>query len=81
MECYSAMKKNGVLLFCSNMDGPRKCHIKLKKSEKNRYHILSLIIWNLKNTNKHIKPNKNRLTDIENKLMITKGEREGRGIN
>ena len=26
-------------------------------------------------------PNRNRLTDIENKLMVTKGEREGGGIN
>ena len=32
-------------------------------------------MWNLKsNTNKSIY--RNRLTDIENKLMVTKGERE-----
>ena len=37
-------------------------------------------MWNLKNnTNRSIK-NRNRLTDIENKLMVTKGERK-RGKN
>ena len=25
--------------------------------------------------------NRNRLTDLENKLMVTKGERRGQGIN
>ena len=37
-------------------------------------------MWNLKNNaNRPIK-NRNRLTDIENKLMVTKGERK-RGKN
>ena len=37
-------------------------------------------MWNLKNkTNKGIKQNRNRLTDIENKLVVTKEEREGEG--
>ena len=44
--------------------------------------ILYVITYmrNLKNkTNEYIKQNRNRLTDIENKLMVTKGERgEGR---
>ena len=37
---------------------------------------------NLKNDNKSTYlQNRNRLTDIENKLMVTKGERGGGGIN
>ena len=38
-------------------------------------------MWNLKNTtNELIQQNRNRLTDIENKLVVTRGEREvGRG--
>ena len=65
---------NGILLshkkewnnaLCSNMDGPRDY-----KSDRERqisYDITYL--WNLKYTNR------NRLTDIENKFMVTKGER------
>ena len=38
-------------------------------------------MWNLKNkTHKYIQPNRNRLTDTENKLVVIHGEREaGRG--
>ena len=54
---------------------------------KEQGHCLSLIClqsnitytWNLKNsTNESVR---NRLTDIENKLIVTKGERGPRGIN
>ena len=35
-------------------------------------------MWNLKcDTNKHYLPNKNRLTDIENKLTFAKWEEAG----
>ena len=45
-------------------------------TEKDKYYIISHI-WNLKsNTNESVR---NRLTDIENKLMVTKGERTGEG--
>ena len=38
-------------------------------------------MWNIKyKTNEHIKQNRNRLTDIENKLVVTSGEREGRRV-
>ena len=40
-------------------------------------------MWNLKkkknDTNELILQNRNRLTDIENKLMVTKGGRSGEG--
>ena len=37
-------------------------------------------MWNLKYDTNELIYNRNRLTDIENKLMVTKGER-GLGIN
>ena len=46
-------------------------------SEKDKYCMLSLIcgIWKIKQTSEYNKTN--RLTDIENKLVVTSGEREG----
>ena len=35
MEYYSAIKKNEITPFCSNMDGPRN-HTKQGKSERER---------------------------------------------
>ena len=34
-------------------------------------------MWNLKNNKKERICKTNRLTDLENKLVVTKGEREG----
>ena len=50
---------NGILLshkkewnnaICSNMDGPRDCHIEWSKSDKDKYHITYM--WNLKKSYK-----------------------------
>ena len=53
---------------------------KVNQTEKGKYDITSM--WNLK---KEYKPtylqNRNRLTDIENNLTVTTGERKGGGIN
>ena len=59
------------------MDNPRDNHTKWIKSDKDKYYI-SLIFGIYKNNTyeSYIK-DKNRLTDIEIKLMVTKGEREG----
>ena len=62
------------------MDGPRDYHTKWSKRKK--YHMILPIMWNLKKyTNKltykteiEKKKNRNRPTDIEKKLMVTKGE-------
>ena len=57
------------------MDGPRNYHTKWSKSDRERqiYHLyVESKIWH-KWT---YLQNRNRLTDIENKLMVTKGERE-----
>ena len=81
---------NGILLshkkewnnaICSNMDGPGH-YIKWNKSDRERkmsYDITCM--WNVKK--KWYKwtylQSRNRLTDVENKLVVTKGE--GGGIN
>ena len=78
MEYYSTIKKNDVI--CSNMDGPRDYHAKWSKSTKrDKYRMMSLIcgIWKKKKRYKWIYlQNRYRFTDIENKLMVTKGEEE-----
>ena len=48
---------NGILLshkkecnnaICSNMDGPRDCHTEWSKSDKDKYHMISLVCGILK---------------------------------
>ena len=43
MESYSAIKKAQDNAVCSNMDGTRDSHTKWNKSEKDKYHVISLI--------------------------------------
>ena len=82
---------NGILLshknewnnaICSNMDGPRDYHTKWSKSDRERQISYDIAyMWNLKTWYKWTYlQNRSGLTDIENKLMVTKGERGG-GIN
>ena len=53
---------------------------KVNQAEKGKYDITSM--WNLKTEYKSTYlQNRNRLTDIENKLIVTTGERIGGGIN
>ena len=86
MEYYSAVKKNEIMPFAATwMDleiiiwsevSQRKTNIiwyhlyveSKAKKEKKRYKWTYL-------------QNRNRLTDIENKLMVTNGKRKGEGIN
>ena len=62
------------------MDGPRDDHTKWSKSDGGgqiSYDITYM--WNLKKWYKWtFLQNRNRLTDLENKCMVTKGERQGR---
>ena len=58
------------------MDGLRDYHPKWSKSERERQISYDIAyMWNLKKWYKrtHLQ-NRNRLIDIENKLMVTKGE-------
>ena len=66
------------------MGGPRDYHTKWRKSDKDKYYMISLIgrIWRGRTWYKRsYLQNRNRVTDIESKLMVNRGERWGREIN
>ena len=68
---YKKEWNNGI---CSNMDGPRHCHIEWSKSENEKHHMTSLLcrtfkkwyIWTYLQ-------NRNRCKDLENERMVTRG--------
>ena len=62
--------------ICSNMDGPGDDYTKWSKSDRERHHIIITYMWNLKKWT--YLQNRNRVTDVENKLMVTSGGRWGR---
>ena len=79
---------NGILLsykeewnnaICSNMDGPRDYHTKWSKSDRERQMSYDITyMWNLKKWYQWTYlQSRNRVTDVENKLTVTKGERGG----
>ena len=75
MEHYSAIKKNEIMPFAARwMDLEIIILSQVSQTKKISYD--TTYMWNLK---KMIQ-NRNRPTDIENKLMVTKEERGG-GIN
>ena len=48
---------------------------KVSQKEKDKYHMLSLNMWNLKyDINGTYLQNKNRLADTENRLVVVKGK-------
>ena len=60
------------------MDGPRDYDTKWSKSERERQISYDVAyMWNLKNKNELIYKTKID-SDIENKLMVTRGESRGR---
>ena len=63
------------------MDGPRDYHTKWSKSVGERQISYDIAyMWNLKKWHKcTYLQNRNRLTNIENKFMVTKGEVVGEG--
>ena len=80
---------NGILLshrkernsaICRHVNRPRDCHTERSKSEREKYRIISLICGIQKNGTDEQLQSRNRDTDVENKLMYTKGGR-GSGMN
>ena len=73
MEHYSAIKKRRNNAICSNMDGPRDCHTEWSKSDwETQISYDIAYMWNLKKGYKWTYlQNRNRVTDVENKLMVT----------
>ena len=80
MKYYLAIKKEWNNAICNNMDGPRDCHM-WSMSERDKYHMILLVNWILKRYRWTYLQNRNKPTDIENKLMVTKGDRGGGGVN
>ena len=74
IRCYSAIKKkrtNNVI--CSNMDRPRGCHTELSQLDTKREVYDIVYIWNCKKSVQMNLQNINRVIDVEEKLMFTKG--------
>ena len=72
-----SLKKEWNNATCSNIDGPRDYYTKWNKSKKNIrwYHLYVEFKKVIKLT--YFK-NRNQVIGIENKLMVTKGDKEGR---
>ena len=82
MEYYSDVKKEQNFAICNNMDGLGGCYAK-QNSQAERETNTGLYHLDIesKNYNKLMNiTKKNRFTDIDNKLVVTSGERGvGRG--
>ena len=71
-------KKEQTNAICSDMDGPRDCHTEWSKLDRERQTSYDIAyMWNLKKngTNEFIYKAEIRVIGVENKLMVTKGER------
>ena len=74
MEYYSDIKKNEILPFAAtwmDLEGIMLSEISLTEKDKILYDIT--YTWSLKN--KTHSQERSRLTDIENKLVVTSGEK------
>ena len=81
MEYYSTIKKEWNNAICSNMDGTTDYHTKWSKSERERQIPYDITYVESKIWHKWTYLwNRNRLTDIENRLVVAKGEGVGRGM-
>ena len=82
MEYYSAIKKEWSVAICSNMGRPRDYYIEWSGSERESQISDDIIyVWTLKKWCRWIYLQKrNRFTDIEDIVMVTKGEIRG-GVN
>ena len=80
-EYYSTRKKNEIAV-CSNMDRSRVCQTEWNKSDREREASNDIAYkWDLKRMIQVNLQNRNRLTSIENKFMVTKGEKVEGEIN
>ena len=63
------------LAICNNMDGPRGCNVKWSKLVRERPSLDFTQMWNLRNTSKEKNRQtiKTRLLNIENKLVVARG--------
>ena len=76
MEYYSATKKNEIMPFAATwMDLEIILLSEVSQTEKDKYHMISLICGILKkNDTSEFIYKTNRLIDLENKFMVTRAE-------
>ena len=80
MEYYSAIKKQWNNDICSNMDGTSGSHADWSKSERERQIPYDIAyIWNLRYSTNEPFHRKEKIMDLENRLVVAKGEGEGVG--
>ena len=78
MEYYSAIKKNEIMPFAATQMDLENILGDVSQAGKDKCHMLSLICRNKKKT---YLLHRNRPTDTENTLMVTKVELGREGIN
>ena len=89
MEYYSVIKKNEIMpSAATSVDAEIVALSEVSQTEKDKYHTMSLIceIFKKNDTNELIYKTEIDLTDIENKVMVTKEkwrgmDKWGTGIN
>ena len=78
MEYYSAIKRNKIMPSVVTWIQLEFLILgEVSQKEKDRYHMTIAYTWNLK----YCSYLQNRLTDMENRHMVAKGEREGVGCS
>ena len=75
MEYYSAIKKNNIMPFATTWMGLEI--VILSKSDKDKYLLYSFYVESIKMIQMNVSTIKNRLTDLEQKLIVTKGGKSG----
>ena len=75
-------KKEWNNAICSNMNGPKDCHIEWRKSEKEKYRMISLICRILKQMiQMNLFTKQKQIHRLENEFMVTtRGYEWGEGI-
>ena len=76
-EYYSAITKNKITPFSAIWMDLEMIIIEVSQTEKDRYHMISLIC-EVKKKGYQKTYLQNRVTDVENKSVVTKEEGEGR---
>ena len=79
MQRNISHKREWNATICNNTDELGRYYVKWRKSDRERQILYDInYVQNLKNaTNQWIKQKRTRLIEIENKLMVTSGKREG----
>ena len=78
MEYYSAIKKNKIMSFEATwMELETLILSEVSQKEKDKYHIIPLIS-RIKYTAQRNLSTEKKLMDLENRLVVAKGEWEGR---